>query len=327
MSFLNIIIPQYNENDSVIDRLLSSINNQKNVDFSDIDITIINDGSSTIISDSVFKKYDMLNIKYIKNDTNLGAGPIRQKAYDETSSEYVTYVDGDDEFCDENSLALIIGCLKDTHKDILITNVSVEKILDGKLVNISKLYRASHACLHAKYMRREYLDKHNIRFSDKLRNNYEDAYFCMCLVGADPLNASIIHLNIDSYIWKYNPTSITKTTEASDYFERTIDDYLTCTYETCDFLKKKNSIMLNPYIVDSIMTLYQIINSNMFINKEKRYQVLLKLKEMYKNNKHCFSTSDKELKNKYKEVEEKMLQLRNEFINNKKYNDFKNDMR
>ena len=40
---LDIIIPQYKEDESVIKNLLNSINNQKNVDFSQIKLTIVND--------------------------------------------------------------------------------------------------------------------------------------------------------------------------------------------------------------------------------------------------------------------------------------------
>ncbi len=36
MSLLDIIIPQYNENDEMVSQLLDSINMQKGIDFNDI---------------------------------------------------------------------------------------------------------------------------------------------------------------------------------------------------------------------------------------------------------------------------------------------------
>lgn len=291
MKFLEIIVPQYKENDLLVERLLKSIDKQVNIDFNDIEVTIINDGSNIFLSEEMLDKYKRLNINYIKNDKNLGAGPIRQKAVDMTDSKYITFLDADDELAGERSLEIIISCLKDTNKDILITNVLVEKEYNGKNVLIEKKYGMSDAVLHGKYIKREYLDKNGVRFSNELKNFYEDSYYCMTLVGADALNIQGIHLNFSSYIWRLNRESITKNTK-KDYFVETIDDYIKCIILTSDFLKEKNSILSKPYIFDSVSFIYQLINSRMF--KDIDISLYMKsIKDIFKKHKDIIKEVEK----------------------------------
>ncbi len=182
MKFLEIIIPQYKKDDALIDRLLSSINKQKNVDFNDIEITLINDASDVIISQELINKYNNLDILYLKNDVNMGVGPTRQRAVDLTESKYITFIDADDELYDENSLYVIFSCLKDTNADLVTTTVYNEKISDNGIVLVEKNYSPTNAFLHGKFIKREYLENNNVRFSNELRNDFEDSYYSMILL-------------------------------------------------------------------------------------------------------------------------------------------------
>ena len=68
MNFLDIIIPQYKEDDQVLDKLLSSINEQRNVDFNEIGIILINDCSNVKISKELIASYPKLRIDYLRNE-------------------------------------------------------------------------------------------------------------------------------------------------------------------------------------------------------------------------------------------------------------------
>ena len=308
MKFLEIIIPQYKEDDALIDRLLSSINKQKNVDFNDIEITLINDASDVIISQELINKYNNLDIKYLKNDINMGVGPTRQRAVDQTESKYITFIDADDELYDENSLALVISCLKDTNKDILFTNVMVEKNVNGKNVLINKFYGASSASLHGRFIKREFLEKNNKKFKEELRNNYEDSYYCMALVGADTLNTEIIHLNIASYVWHLNMNSITRNNE-TDYFDKTIDEFFKCTRYVADFLEERKSFLKDLYVIDSIMFLYHIIKSRIFMHDKDEY--INKLYELCNSYRQSFdNVKEEDKRNKYNETYNRLVDYR-----------------
>ena len=98
MSLLDIIIPQYNENDEMVSQLLDSINMQKGIDFNDINIVIINDCSNVLLSTELFYNYPKLKVKYLKMEKNSGPGVTRQFGVDNTKSPYVTFIDADAAF-------------------------------------------------------------------------------------------------------------------------------------------------------------------------------------------------------------------------------------
>ena len=62
---LQILIPQYNETDSIIKPLLDSIALQQNVDFNEIGVIICNDGSDTYLTDELLNSYSY-KIEYYK---------------------------------------------------------------------------------------------------------------------------------------------------------------------------------------------------------------------------------------------------------------------
>ena len=65
MAFLDIIVPQFKEEEKVIKGLLDSIERQKNIDFNDIRILIIGDIQGYKLSKIFIKGYRKLNIEYL----------------------------------------------------------------------------------------------------------------------------------------------------------------------------------------------------------------------------------------------------------------------
>ena len=113
-NILDIIIPEYNCPEEHIKRLLNSINIQKNIDFKEIGIIIVNDSSKKKLRKGLFKNYPKLNIKYYVKDKNEGQGLARQYGLDNSTAKYVTFIDQDDIFniYDRTALAKTIDCLK-----------------------------------------------------------------------------------------------------------------------------------------------------------------------------------------------------------------------
>ena len=147
MSLLDIIIPQYNENDEMVSQLLDSINMQKGIDFNDINIVIINDCSNVLLSTELFYNYPKLKVKYLKMEKNSGPGVTRQFGVDNTKSPYVTFIDADDVLYDQYSLYIAISCIKEISPDVFIDhhNSSAKNLMyatsrDRNLIDIS----ASH---------------------------------------------------------------------------------------------------------------------------------------------------------------------------------------
>ena len=128
---LDIIIPQYMEDEHKIKDLLDSIENQKNIDFHDIHVTIINDASNVLLSNEFLMNYEKLNILYLRNDKNLGPGLTRQRGIDMTDEPFIMFFDADDRLIDLNVLSKILDYLKRKNKliNILKIIISIEKII------------------------------------------------------------------------------------------------------------------------------------------------------------------------------------------------------
>lgn len=95
--FLSILVPHYNEPVEVIKPLLDSIAIQQNIDLSEIEVIICDDGP-----DAVLLPYEFLNeypyeIKYFREDKG-GVSKQRNKAFKYSRGEYVCWCDADDQF-------------------------------------------------------------------------------------------------------------------------------------------------------------------------------------------------------------------------------------
>ena len=104
MNLLDIIIPQYKEDENAIKPLLDSISNQEAIDFKQINIIIVNDASDVKLNNEFLKSYKDLNIIYLENKVNSGPGVARQTGLDYSKALYVTFIDADDTFADKYSL-------------------------------------------------------------------------------------------------------------------------------------------------------------------------------------------------------------------------------
>ena len=59
---LQILVPQYHETDQVIKPLLDSIAIQQNVDFNEVGVIIVNDGSKVRLSKTFLKSYPLAHL-------------------------------------------------------------------------------------------------------------------------------------------------------------------------------------------------------------------------------------------------------------------------
>ena len=100
--FLDIIIPQYKEDEKVLKNLLDSIARQKNIDFNEIGIRIQGDCGYKL-NDEFLKSYTNLDIIYKMNEKNSGTGRTEQAEVNDSDAEFLTFIDADDEFYSDDS--------------------------------------------------------------------------------------------------------------------------------------------------------------------------------------------------------------------------------
>lgn len=220
---LSVVIPQYKETEENISKLLYSINYQLNVNWKEVEVIIVNDGSNVILSDDFLNSFSNIKPKYIKLEKNVGPGLCRQAGLDAAIGDYVTFCDADDIYQNFGVFSLYLSVIRTKHPDIIVTNWLEEMAKDGNLYYLQHDFDATW--MHGKVFNRGYLYLNNIRFNPKLWY-HEDSHF---LGIAMELTQNVERLQQLSYVWLYDASSITRrnnaayTYEALPEFIRSID--------------------------------------------------------------------------------------------------------
>lgn len=265
---LDIIVPQFNEEENYIRRLLDSIKRQKYVDLNDVRIVFVNGHSNKLPGNYIFDDYRELNVKLLIDEENRGPGYSRQHGVDLSDAEYITFIDCDDELYGDETLYIILSCINDANPDIIFTASYRERTIDGELY-IKKIVNSEiKASLHGKFIKRDFLNRRNIRFHEKIWD-YEDSYFNTILYNEIvEAKANEIHLDYVTYLWKENNDSVTLRKRKYDYVVDTFDKYLECPILTYEELEKRNSNAKDEYIKNALISCYVVLESNLFDYKE-----------------------------------------------------------
>ena len=138
-TFITLAITQYNNEDYVEDLLESVVKSSKDIFTNKIEVVIVNDCSPRTeeldkIIDNFKTKYPKLNLRYYKNETNVGQLESRRRLAGLARGEYIRYVDGDD-LLTENSTDIIIDMIvNNNYPDIVDTNYDQIELKDGQWV-------------------------------------------------------------------------------------------------------------------------------------------------------------------------------------------------
>lgn len=90
---ISVVIPAYNRAD-VLPRAIKSVLNQT---YEYFEIIVVDDGS-TDNTEEVVKSYDNQRIRYYRFETNQGANAARNKGIKVANSDYISFLDSDDEY-------------------------------------------------------------------------------------------------------------------------------------------------------------------------------------------------------------------------------------
>lgn len=200
---LQILIPQYNENEQLISKLLDSIQLQQGIDLdTDIGVIIVNDGSNTFLSEEFLDHYDF-PIEYHK-DPHRGIPGTRNALLKYAKADYVMFCDADDMFGSLIAIYSILRSAREGAFDELISYFYSEG-MEGQIRFYSEHTRVIHPFIHGKVFNRKYLADNNIWFNEEV-NYHEDVYFSFI---AHSCATTIKLLQQYAYIWKHNPNSVT----------------------------------------------------------------------------------------------------------------------
>lgn len=206
---VSIMMPVYNL-DKYIERSVNSILNQT---LKDIELICVNDGStdnSLEILRDLEKKYDFIKVF---SQENQGAGPALNRCIDESSGEYIAFLDADDVFLDEDALEKLYEIGHDYNADMVAGNL-LRTNLKGEIMNNPNYKNGNYAyfskndvitpdkygipwAFYKNIFKRSFLNDNNIRFPPYKR-------------GVDPLFLARVLVNVDEiytspvYLYGYN---------------------------------------------------------------------------------------------------------------------------
>lgn len=232
---ITIIIPLYNTRIESFKACLESIKKQI---YKDIDIIVINDNSKIDYNELIMFYQQHMKLNVIKLNTNVGPGTARKIGLEQAKGKYVFFMDSDDEFYDENALQYMIDTYKLKPNSKMVSGQIVEQKSDGT----TEIKGKNFIWIFAKLFDREFLIENNINFNDARAN--EDVAFVtlFSLVAND-----YTWLEKPVYIWKYEPTSITRINGHAFYFY-SIENYvnnMVWVYEECikrDIVKSNKAL-------------------------------------------------------------------------------------
>ena len=287
----DILVPQYKETDEVIKPLLDSIALQQLVDFRDIGVIIVNDGSDVHLSDELINSYPF-KIKYILSEHG-GVSATRQKALDASTADYVMFCDADDMFYNMTGLWFVFQQIKIHSFDTFVSVFLEEtKMPNGEHFYIDR--QMDSTFVHGKVHRRRYLLEQNIRWNPDL-TIHEDSYFnILCQKCAAPDKA--IYCPMPFYLWKWRDESVCR--NDFKYILKTYNNMLDSnTALVKELINRRKEQDAAFYVVNMVYDAYFTMNKDEWIhqeNKEYRDATEKRFAEYYKNFKNRFESVPKE---------------------------------
>lgn len=183
---ISVIIPVYNAED----RLKDSIESVLNQNYKQIELILIDDGSSDN-SLNMCKKYTTLDSRVkVYHQKNAGVSTARNHGIDVSTGEYITFVDADDTI-KKNTYSLAVSNLINMDLDMIIYGMSFDYYKDYEFIKNKNLN----------------IDNFIIRSLSKLRDNffklYENNYLssvCNKIIKASIIKDNHLHFKTDIFI-------------------------------------------------------------------------------------------------------------------------------
>lgn len=168
---ISVIIPVYNTNPEFLQKAINSVLNQT---YKNIEVIIVNDGSTDNNTLNFLKTLDNKNINII-NQENKGAGGARNTGINSATGDYIGFLDADD-WLDKNFYEVLFNLCKNNDADIacgMLTRatkfrkIKMEYFKDGIYSNFSdKMGNISNGSVCSKLFRKSLFE--NVRFVEHI---------------------------------------------------------------------------------------------------------------------------------------------------------------
>ncbi|MFI3327173.1 MAG: glycosyltransferase family 2 protein [Clostridia bacterium] len=316
-NLISIVIPVYNVQGEYLEKCIKSIVEQD--EFNDVEVIAVNDGSTL---ENCLKQLEILrkdNRVKIIDKPNGGVSSARNIGIEQSSGEYILFVDGDD-FLEVDCLKKMKEVIKKEKFDIMFFKNSIyysdtgesKKNIDTEETIFCKdkenLIRKSILCQDylsynigtpwAKLIKSKFLKENHILYNEELTNSEDRVFMFACLSIAEEIS----FFDYSGYIYNENQYSVCKVYNVNFWQE------LTKAYEAMEnnLEKYKYGKYIDLLKCSKINFFYTYMKLDVFHKDNK-----IKLSERFKLAKKIEKNIDFGIAKKYKEVFSKKRQFFN----------------
>ena len=293
MKKLQILVPQYKEDESIIKGLLDSIEVQQNVDLAnDVGVIIVNDGTDVHLSDEFLNSYSF-PIEYYLNE-HKGVSATRNACLDYATADYVMFCDADDMFYNACGMYIIFREIELGGFDSLVSAF----IEEGRMPGTNEIIYINHdmdtTFVHGKVHNRKFLLNNNIRWNDNL-TIHEDSYFnCLCQRLAMELKYS----QTSFYLWRWRDNSVCR--HDPKYILKTYNNMLDSNDALIEqFLSRRRNDDAKYYATSMIYDAYFAMNKDEWLNQDNkayRYATEKRFKDYWMKYKYLHDSIPQDVK-------------------------------
>ena len=287
MGKLDLIVTHYREPWEVGKQLFDMIAMQREVDFRDIGVILVNDGEDNALPDFLFDGYPY-TVKQISIPKG-GVSKARNAGLDASEADWIMFCDFDDTFSSIFGLHLIFCAMNEDKYDTLWSFFTEETMdNDGKIHLVP--HERDWVFIHGKAHRRQYLVENNIRFHEKL-TIHEDVFFTV-LAQSLTQEERIGSIKTPFYLWKWNGNSVVRKDRAEDYILSTYDHLIRQRIAlTEEFIKRDKPENVIGTVVKTVVDAYYDCQQSTWRTEKNR--------ELLKNAENWFAAYLKRYANYY----------------------------
>lgn len=261
---LQLIIPQYDETEDVVSTMFKSIEIQQSIDFDEIGVIVVNDGSDKFLSDEFISSFPY-DIQYLKKEHE-GVSAARNYGLDHATADYVMFCDADDMFINACGMYIIFREMGINNGFNAMSSVFIEESKDPKTgEHVYLNHTMDSTFVHGKIYNRKYLLDRNIRFNDKL-TIHEDSYF-NCL--AQRLAGEVKYCQQPFYLWRWRDASVCRH-DPKYLFKTYINMLDSSTALIHEFMSRAYSDDAQFYATSTIFDAYFMMNKDEWLNQENQ---------------------------------------------------------
>lgn len=274
---LDLIVTHYKSPFSLGKPFFDMLALQRNINWDDVGVILINDGEESRLPDELFADYPYK----VKNVTipHGGVSVARNAGIDQSEADWVMICDFDDQICSTLGLQLLFSAIQEDDKDMYWSHF-LEEVVTADGATKLLPHGRDVIFIHGKMFRRSWLNENHIRFCNGL-TLHEDVYM-NTIAQAVAKEDRIGEIKTGFYLWCNNPNSVGRS-----YGWRFV-------IETYDHLMKQRNMIAREFLLREMETQVKITVCKTVVDAFYDFQTASWLKKseeaLYRKNERWFCT-------------------------------------